>query len=136
MTVIVTEESNEPVAEVVADATLETAIVIADKIDEARTEGERNANYEARLTDEQFNTIISRLDELGFKVETLANSVALVGEATADLVGETLDALEEVEEVVETVEDEIDESPAVVEEVAVVTPEAPQPRQKKARRWL
>lgn len=136
MTVIVTEESNEPVTEGVADSTLDVAIVIADKIDEARTEGERNAKYEAHLTDEQFSTIMSRLDELGLRVVSIDAAVSLLGQAAVDLIDETLDALEEVEETVETVEEEIDESPVVVEEVAVVTPEAPQPRQKKARRWL
>jgi len=134
VTVVVETPPDVPVVEAVVESTTETiidtAIVIADKIDEARQEGDQ-VNKEIKYSlDDLYSAVMQQnaaILELKGLIEYLTDEVA------------TLTALEVAEVVVENPPAEVEqiaEVAAVVENTPPEVPEEPQVRQQKKRKYL
>lgn len=120
----------------VAGTVVDTAVVIADKIDEARKEGDK-VNEEIVYTLHDIFSAVSHLGaviaELKGQVEYLTDEIATLTalEVAAVIVEETPAKVEEIAAVADVIEEQIPEpspAPAVSE---------PEKRvEKKSRKWL
>lgn len=128
----------EPTAEATAETVIDAAVVIAEKIDEARQEGASEAGDVEQIK-YTLDDIWTRLDALDARVGIaidllmgLSDQIAgLAAIEVAEIIEENTDA--EVEEIIETAE-EIAPAPPVQE-----TPETavtPQIRSVKKTKWL
>lgn len=122
-----------------ADDVIEQAVIIADKIDDARQQGESNAQMTAMISDEKFEALMEqfrllngRFDSVDFRLDNLTDEVATIGtlQVAETIVESTPDELEEINEVVEI----IDEPPTVVDEVPDAV--SPQTRKTKQKGWV